>query len=84
MYIRKVFTVHLVNEDPAATVCRQPQDLCPSACERRWPGARRPVSQDNLLAGPKESKTSDLGDVCEYLEYWLRPVSLTGLSFTTI
>lgn len=67
MYIHKVFTVHLVNEGPAATVCRQPQDLCPSACERRWPVARRPVSQDSLLVGPKISKTSDLCDVYEYL-----------------
>lgn len=50
-------TVRLVDVCPAASVCRQPQDLCPSACERRWLVAKRSVFQSSHSVGPKVTRT---------------------------
>lgn len=51
--------VHLVAVCPAASVCRQTQDLCSSACGRRQPAVRSSADWCSHLAGPRGWKQVD-------------------------
>lgn len=63
-YTHNVPTVRPVGLCPAAIVCRQPRDLCSSACGRRWPVAWRSVTQSSHQVWPKITRTSGSTVVC--------------------
>lgn len=63
-YTHNVPTVRPVDLCPAASVCRQPRDLCSSACGRRWPVAWRSVTQSSHQVWPKITRTSSSTVVC--------------------
>lgn len=56
LFAGRAATAHLDDVRPAASVCRQPQDLRSSACGRRWPAAWRSASPSSHPAEPETSE----------------------------